>query len=141
MASPYLRSALAAVVVLLGQPTVFADDAAAKGDLWEVTSRMSMEGMPMEMPAQKLKVCAAKNWTKPPAGDNPNQKCTRSEYKISGDKVTWTETCESPSMSGKGEITREGNDAYSGSIVYAARRGNMTIKLAGHKVGECSNPA
>jgi hypothetical protein len=140
MASPYLRSALAAVVVLLGQPAVFADDTAAKGDLWEVTSRMSMEGMPMEMPAHKLKVCAAKNWTKPPAGDNPNQKCTRSDYRISGDKATWTETCESPPMTGKGEITREGSDAYSGSIVYASGHGNMTIKLAGHKVGECSNP-
>jgi hypothetical protein len=141
MAIPHLRSALAAASLLLGLPPVSADEAPAKGDLWEVTSKMSMEGMPMEMPAHTLKVCAAKNWTKPPAGDNPNQKCTRTEYKISGDKVTWTESCESPSMTGKGEITREGSDAYSGSIVYAARRGNMTIKLAGHKVGECSNPS
>lgn len=141
MALPYLRPVLAAATLLLGLPPVLADETPAKGDLWEVSSKMSMEGMPMEMPAHKVKVCAAKTWTKPPAGDNPNQKCTRSEYTVSDDKVTWTETCESPAMTGKGEITRQGDDAYTGSIVYASEQGSMTIKLAGHKVGSCDNPS
>jgi hypothetical protein len=141
MAIPYLRSALAATVLLLGLPPVLVADSPAKGDLWEVTSKMSMEGLPMEMPAHTGKVCAAKNWTKPPAGDNPQQKCTRSDYKMVGDKVTWTDNCVAPTMTGKGEITRQGNDAYTGSIVYASEQGNMTIKLAGHKVGECDNPS
>jgi hypothetical protein len=102
---------------------------------------MSMEGLPMEMPAQTLKVCAAKVWTRPPAGDNPNQKCKRSPYTITGNKITWTETCESPAMTGQGEIIRQGNDAYTGSIKYASEQGNMTIKLTGHKIGGCDNPS
>jgi hypothetical protein len=141
MVTPYSRHALAAALLLLGMPPVVADETPAKGDLWETTSKMSMPGMPMEMPAQKLKICAAKSWTKPPGGDNPRQKCTRSEYAIDGDKITWTESCESPSMTGKGEITRQGDDAYTGSIVYASEQGNMTIKLAGHKIGSCDNPS
>ena len=141
MALPYLRPALAAATLLLGLSPVLADETPAKGDLWEVTSKMSMEGMPMEMPAQTHKVCAAKNWTKPPAGDNPNQKCTRSNYTVSGDKVSWTESCEPGAMTGQGEITRQGSDAYTGSIVYASGHGNMTIKLSGHKVGSCDNPS
>ena len=95
----------------------------------------------MEMPVQTAKFCAAKEWTKPPAGDNPRQKCKRSDYTISGGKTTWTESCESPPMTGKGEITRQGNDAYTGTIQYSSGQGNMTIKLSGHKIGECDNPS
>ncbi len=95
----------------------------------------------MEMPAQTTKVCAAKVWTKPPAGDNPQQKCTRTDYAITGNKVTWTESCESPPMTGTGEITRQGDDAYTGSIKYVSEQGNMTIKLTGRKIGGCDNPS
>jgi hypothetical protein len=129
----------ALLVVLAAGPR--ADTPAAAGDLWQVTSKMSMEGMPMEMPAQTAKICAPKVWTRPPAGDNPRQKCTRSNYTTSGSKVTWTETCESPPMTGTGEITREGDDAYTGSIKYVSEQGNMTIKLTGHKIGGCDNPS
>jgi Protein of unknown function (DUF3617) len=142
MALPRPVRCLAATLLLLGLPPVFADDAPAKGDLWEVSSKMSIEGMPMEMPAgPTLKVCTAKTWTRPPAPANAHQSCRRSDYTVSGNKVTWTETCESPAMTGKGEIIRQGNDAYSGTISYASEQGNMTIKLAGHKIGTCDNPS
>lgn len=145
MALPLSRRASAGALFLLGLLVVLApgpraDTPTATGDLWEVTSRMSMEGMPMQMPAQKMKVCAAHEWTKPPAGDNPRQKCTRSDYHTEGNKVTWTERCEAPTMTGTGEITRDGDDAYTGVIKYASEQGNMTINLAGHKIGTCDNP-
>lgn len=141
MAIPYLRPALLATVLLVCVPSELLADSPAKGDLWQVSTKMSMEGMPMEMPAQMAKYCAAKEWTKPPAGDNPRQKCQRSDYQISGGKATWTESCVSPAMTGKGEITRQGNDAYTGSIQYSSAQGNMTIKLSGRKIGECDNPS
>jgi hypothetical protein len=142
MGLPYLRRAAAATLLLLGMPLGLLADPPAKGDLWEVSSKMSMEGMPMEMPAgPTLKVCAPKVWTRPPAPANAHQTCRRSDYTVSGNKITWTESCESPAMTGKGEIIRQGNDAYTGSIAYAAEQGNMTIKLTGHKVGTCDNPS
>lgn len=142
MALPYSRRASAAALVLLGSlPAVLAADPPPAGDLWQVTSKMSMEGLPMEMPAQTVKYCAAKVWTKPPAGDNPQQKCKRSEYTVTGNKITWTESCESPPMTGQGEIIRQGNDAYTGTIKYASEQGNMTIKLTGRKVGDCDHPS
>jgi hypothetical protein len=140
MTLPYPRCCLAATLLLLGLPTVLVAETPAKGDLWEVTSKVSMEAMPMDMPAQTAKICAAKVWTKPPAGDNPQQKCKRSDYTTTGNKVTWTETCVSPPMTGKGEITRQGSDAYIGAVTYASEQGNMTVKLAGHKIGGCDNP-
>ena len=57
---------LVASAVMLSAPG--ASYAAATGDLWESTTQMTMEGMPagMGIPAQTRRVCAAKEWTKPP---------------------------------------------------------------------------
>jgi hypothetical protein len=145
MGSNDLRRIASGALLLPASLLIFAAgpraDTPAAGDLWEVTSKMSMEGMPFEMPANKSKICAARDWNKPPAGDNPQQKCTRSNYAKDGNKVTWKETCDSPPMTGEGEITREGDSDYSGTIKYTSDQGNMTIKLVGHKVGTCDKPS
>ena len=138
MASTYSRRTLAALALLLSLPLVRAADAPAKGDLWEVTTKMSMPGM--EMPGMTTKYCSAKVWTKPPAADNPNQKCTRTEYTATANKVSWTENCTGPTMTGKGEITRQGEDAYTGTITYSGAQGGMVIMLNGRKTGSCDNP-
>ena len=130
--------ATAAAVVLCSLPVVA--QAPAKGDLWAVVSQMTMEGMPMKMPAQTTNVCVAKVWTQPPGPENPRQQCTRANYRIDGDKIGWTESCTEPTMTGEGEITRTGADAYTGVIKYSSSEGNMTINLTGSKIGECDNP-
>jgi len=38
------------------------------GILWEMTSQMVMEGMPMAMPPRTMKLCTARQWTRPPPG-------------------------------------------------------------------------
>ena len=43
-------------------------------------------------------------------------------------------------MSGVGEMTFEGSDAYSGTIKFEAEGMSMTTKLTGKKVGTCDNP-
>jgi hypothetical protein len=43
-------------------------------------------------------------------------------------------------MTGQGEITYEGTDAYTGTIKYTSSEGNMTINLTGKKIGTCDNP-
>ena len=109
------------------------------GILWETTSQMVMEGMPMAMPPQTMKVCAAKQWTKPPPGGDSS--CVNSDYKVVGNKATWTMQCSGQMpMTGSGEITFESADAYSGVIKATAEGMTMTIKLAGKKVGTCDNP-
>ena len=123
-------------VLLLLAPATFAADAA--GDLWQVTSKMSMAGMPMAMPSQVSKVCAAKTWTQPPGG--MRGKCTRSDFKMDGTTATWTEKCENPPMTGRGEIARQGADAYTGTIKFASPQGDMTINVDGQRIGDCDNP-
>jgi len=141
-----LRFAATAVLLLASASAVRAADAPAAGpapvpgDLWEVTSQMSMEGMPMAMPVQTVKVCSPKAWQRPPAPANEQQKCTNSDFAIDGPKATWKVICENPPMTGEGEITRNGPEAYTGAIKFTGDQGALTIKLNGRRVGDCNNP-
>jgi len=132
------RSLATTVVLLCSLPTVA--QAPVKGDLWQVVSQMEMVGLPVKLPPQTSSVCAAKVWTQPPGPANPRQQCARTNYVIDGDKISWTETCTGPAMTGQGQITRMGDDAYTGVITYTSAQGNMTINLTGAKVGECDDP-
>lgn len=131
------RVAASTSLVLLLVPSSRAAD--PPGVLWETTSEMAMASMPMQMPAQTMKVCAAKKWTKPPPGGDKS--CVASDYKMVGNKATWTMQCSGQMpMQGMGEITFEGSDSYTGAIQATAQGMNMTIKLSGKKVGTCDNP-
>ena len=116
-----------------------AAPAGETGDLWDVTAKMSIEGMPMEMPARTSQVCSAKVWTEPPPGDPGRGQCTRTDFRQDGNKVTWKVSCSGPPAStGIGEITRDGDSAYTGSIRFSSSDGNMTIRLTGRRVGGCT---
>jgi hypothetical protein len=136
---------MVALLLLAAFPNslVFAqsDSPAPIGALWEVTSQMSMQGMPMQMPAQTMKVCAAANSTEPPGSQNDERGCVSSDYQRSADTVTWTSTCEGPPVrTGQGEITFADEDNYSGKIQYSSEDGNMVINLTGHRIGDCDKP-
>ena len=131
------RLAAAASLVLL--PIAPARAADPPGVLWETTSQVAMPGMPMQMPSQMQKVCSAKTWTKPPPGGDKS--CVASDYKMVGNKATWKMQCSGQMpMQGTGEMTFEGPDRYSGAIRATSQGTDMTIKLAGKKIGTCDNP-
>jgi hypothetical protein len=130
------RNLAVAAVLTLGLGALGAGQAPT-GDLWETTSQMSMEGSPIQLPSNTAKVCAAKNWSQPP---NSQKNCKSSNMMVEGAKVTWDVQCTGPSMTGHGEITREGADAYKGLIKFTGDQGNMTIKISGRKLGECDKP-
>ena len=131
-----LAAAAPLALLLVLSPARAADP---PGVLWETTSQMAMPGMPTQMPAQTQRVCAAKTWTKPPPGGDKS--CVTSDYKMVGNKATWTMQCggQMP-MQGTGEISFEGADAYTGAIKATSQGMNMTIKLSGKKVGTCDKP-
>jgi Protein of unknown function (DUF3617) len=114
--------------------------AQTKGDLWETTSQMSMEGAPIKLPANTVKVCSFKEWKEPPGAADKQRNCKTSNMKTVGNKVTWDTACTGPTMTGTGELVREGTDAYTGTLKFSSAQGNMTIALKGKKVGECDNP-
>jgi len=135
---------LAGALFLLGSSHILLADpvADAPGDLWQVTSQMSMQGMDMQMPVQTSQVCAPKEWTQPPGGANQQQNCQNSDFTKDGDKVSWKITCtDAAHTTGEGEITREGADAYTGSIKFSTDRGKMTIALTSSRIDGCDNPS
>jgi hypothetical protein len=125
-------------------PSVDASQATStpKGDQWETTSQMSMEGMPMKMPANTMKVCTARGRTEPPGATNSQRNCKNSNFRQEdgGKKVTWDVACTGPTMTGTAEIVYVNSDTYTGTIKFVSQQGNMTINLSGKKLGECDNP-
>ena len=57
----YLPSAGVAFLSMVALAAASPVAAQGKDDLWEVSSKMEMPGMPMAMPAQVNRVCLGKN--------------------------------------------------------------------------------
>ena len=131
-----LTRTLVAVSVLV-VPALAQD---SKGDLWETTSQMTMEGAPIKLPSNTVKVCSFKDWKEPPGASDKQRNCKTTNVKTVGNKVTWDSQCTGPAMTGTGEIIRDSADAYTGTLKFASAQGNMTIKLTGKKIGGCDNP-
>jgi len=112
---------------------------------WEVSAQMSMPGMPVNMPPMMSKQCitpaeaADPQKAMPPQGRGagPND-CKVSDYKVDGNKVTWSMACEGRQpMTGKGELVYAEN-AYTGTMIMDMQgRGSMTMKYAGKRLGDC----
>jgi len=137
----FLHLLLCAMAAILVPIVARSDTTAPAGALWEATSQMSMEGMPMQMPVRTTKVCAPVNWTTPPGVSNEEQDCVNSDFQRNDHTVTWTSTCTgAQAMTGQGEIEFSDENTYSGAISYASDEGAIVIKLGGHRIGDCDNP-
>lgn len=134
--SPALRLALTLAAIAAFLPALGAEP--ATGDLWQVTSQPKMEGVPVALPSNTVKVCSPKDWTEPPGAADERRKCVNSDMRKDGAKVYWKVTCAGPpAMTGTGEITRDGEEAWSGTIRFTSSEGAMTIALSGTRVGPC----
>ena len=136
--SVVFRLAAAAALLLMAFTPARATDP-PPGILWDTTSQMSMEGLPFTPPAQKLKLCAPRVWTRPPPGGDKT--CVNSDFQMTNGKATWSYVCSGDMpMTGHGEMTFEGSDSYTGQMVSIAKGMTMTIKLSGKKIGTCDKP-
>lgn len=112
-----------------------------QGILWETTAQAEIVGMPVKMPAYTAKSCSKETWTKPPetSGDS-SQNCRTTSFDQTPGKITWTMVCDSPPMTGDGEITFNGTDAYSGFVNMNSEQMTMRVNMSGRKIGTCDNP-
>lgn len=144
MSSRVLRSRFTAVTVVFGALAFFAAGPAAAegapGDLWEVSSKMSMAGMDMALPPRVHKTCMPKEWTAPPATQDGEQTCKVTDFSHEGDTYTWKTVCENPSATGEGRVKRTGPDTYTGTMKVESGGHAMTIELSGKRIGECDDP-
>lgn len=127
---------LAACLAGLGG-TAMADDK------WEVTTSMEMVGMPFQMPPTKQVLCLAPGEQNSEKMVPADKNCKVKSFTTTGSTSRFRIECAPPQqMTGEGEITRLGKDAYKGEL---KAKGNMQgdafdmkISYAGKKIGSCA---
>lgn len=123
--------------VLLLATSAFAADSIRDG-YWEVTSQTEMPGMPMKIPASTIKHCYTKEDVKDQKKVIARDKnCTMTDYKVSGNKVTWAMKCTGQSAGTFSGETVFSPDAYTSTMKMNSQGQNMTVRVKGKRVGEC----
>jgi uncharacterized protein DUF3617 len=113
--------------------------AQGKDDLWEVSSKMEMPGMPMAMPPQINRVCSSKNRKDedlvPKQGD-----CRVLESKRTGNMFTYKMDCTGNHPSTVNGTINFGNNAYDGKMHMVMKGSNdaMDMTFSGKRVGDCT---
>jgi len=114
--------------------------AAGNDELWEVSAKMDMPGMPFAMPGQTTRVCMKKGNEMDPniaVPKNQDQDCKMSDVKVTGNKSSWNMECKGANpMTGSGEMTYA-NGTYNGSMKMHTGDGDMTMAYAGKRIGTC----
>ena len=114
--------------------------AAGNDELWEVSSQMNMPGMPAGMGAQKHQVCTEKGDAKKAMSSRGSEKCKMTDFKQSGNKVTMTMAC--PDGTAVVENTyNAAHSEYNGTVKMTSKQGDMTMTMAGRRVGTCDAQA
>lgn len=140
-----LRSTIVVGFALCLSVTAFAQ--VRRDGRWEVKMEMDMPGMPAGMPPMTSIQCIT-----PKDADDPQKAmpqggrgrgnsgdCKVSDYKVEGNKVSWSMKCEgAQAMSGTGEFVYAA-DTYTGTMkIEDGGRGAMTMKYSGKRLGDCT---
>ncbi len=108
-------------------------------ELWSMTIRMEMAGMPARDMTHQ--VCMKKGQTQPDQFSQ-DKNCKVAESRTSGNKTTWKIVCAGRDpMTGDGEVTRS-RDSMDGRMRMQGKRGNesfdMTTVMSGKLAGGCT---
>jgi hypothetical protein len=110
---------------------------------WQITMNMEMEGMPVKIPPVTIKQCLKKEDLNDPEKTLPkttkDSSCKISDYKLEGNTVSWKVNCPKEKLTGTGEMTYEGNSAYSGKMDMDSNGQKMHMKMAGKRLGDCAD--
>ena len=136
------RSAGAVAALIAALVASLPVSAQGKDELWEISSKMDMPGMPMAIPAQVNRVCVGKS--RKDEDLVPKQSnCRVVDSKRVGSKFTYKMECTgNEPMTMVGELTF-GTNAYDGQMRMTMTKTNDTMNMAvsGKRVGDCTAPA
>lgn len=121
-----MKSILVAVFIAVPAIAMAADKPDMTEGLWEITSKVNMPGMPMQMPAHTMQHCFTKediakgDKTVPQNQERPDQKCEMVERKMVGNKFNYKMVCN-----GKNKMTMIGEVVYSKTSYRGTSRMDM----------------
>jgi hypothetical protein len=128
----------AGIVLAFALAASLPASAQGKDDLWEISSKMEMPGMPMAMPAQTSRVCIGKNRKDeefvPKQGD-----CRMVDSKRVGNKFTYRMDCAGNDPTTVDGAITFGNNAYDGQMRMTMKKtkDTMDMTFTGKRVGDC----
>lgn len=105
---------------------------------WQITAKMEMPGMPMQMPAHTATHCLTKK-NMVPKNERPDQECKKISSNVKGNTATWQMECQTP----QGVATMDGTVTYKGDnmegVIKIKQAGSeITQRLSGKRIGECT---
>jgi hypothetical protein len=134
------RAALAFLVAagLVAAPAL----AQQKGDQWEISVKMDMQGM--SMPQQTVRMCLDKRAKEESYLPQSSGECKVQDVRRTGNTVKYRMECGGKDpMVADGEMTWAG-DSYSGRMKMKSKSSGEAFEMSqvfsGRKVGECANP-
>ena len=109
---------------------------------WEVTMKMSMAGINMELPETKQTHCVTADMIKDPQGAVPKgiggSDCKVSDYKFAGSTATYTVACTTPApVTAVGQTKYNGAEAYTGTLSMDSNGQKMSIAYDAKRIGDC----
>jgi hypothetical protein len=109
---------------------------------WEVSMKMNIPGMAMEMPPMKQTQCITAAMLKDPQSAMPKGPgggdCKVTNYKFSGSTATYAMTCTQPApMNATGEIKYSGTDSYVGTLNIDSGGQKMAMTYDAKRIGDC----
>ena len=134
---------LVLALALLGAHPCSAASAPFKPGNWRITTKCTMSGMPMQMPAMTHTQCLTADDMVPQPqqmGDAAGNACAISNLRTSGNTVTYDLRCNTgdASMTGHGTITYTA-ESMQGTMTMTMQPENMkmTYTYSGPRVGDC----
>lgn len=129
-------SAVVGVILMMPLGAVAADS--IREGYWEVTTQSEMPGMPMKMPATTMKHCYTKEDVKDQKKVISRDKnCTMTEYKVSGNKVTWAMKCTGENSGTMNGETIFSSDSYNSTMKMKSQGQQIDVKVKGKRIGNC----
>ena len=126
----------------LSVSSVYAQTPDIKEGLWEVSSKVSMAGMPMQMPAVTMEQCFTKQSMSPENILQQNN-CQMINKDIKNNQVRWEMSCEQEGMKmqGVGKIQYQ-KTSFSGTFnmtMSGSPQGAMAMQteMTGRYIGKC----
>jgi len=106
-------------------------------ELWQITTKMEMEGM--QMPAVSQQVCMKKGETRAEGFQQQDKNCKVTDQRQVGNKFNWKVVCTGEdAMTGTGEMTRT-RDTLDGRMQMKDKDGEaMKIVYSGKLAGTCT---
>jgi hypothetical protein len=131
--------ACAGAALLLACAAAMPAAAQARDDLWEISTKMEMPGMPMAMPPQTNRICIGKN--RRDEDFIPKQgNCRMLDSSRAGNRFTYRMECTGDHAGTVDGAINFGNNAYDGQMRLAMKDMNaaMTMTFNGKRVGDCT---